>query len=231
MSSTKTRQIICSICKAPGHNKRACSIQQTTQPQRTSIKETISREDAEKSATEWIGDSPSIMRTWLVNAIMDTKQHRDIGKVLANVAEIHVVNWLSQQSGREVKCVVGEPYDCITNDNIEHKVRTQIKFRMDTWHFETTRRNSKKNIETNDTGHVAYRVGEFDMVAIFKPSPSFGITGSTIRCIPVSALIHKTKPDQLITNIPASIKKIYDDDSKTAEVIRSMYQIQSSLQD
>ena len=184
----------------------------------------ISRDEAEKSATEWLGGpTPSLMRDWLVSAIMDPKQHRDIGKVLANVAEIHVNKWLSEKTGRPVKSVVGESWDGITDDD-KPIVRNQIKFRMDLWHFETTRRNSKKNEDTNSTGHVAYRKDEFDMVAIFKPSASFGLTGSTIRCLPVSALINPSKPDQLITNITSSIRKIYDDETKTDEVLSSLYQ-------
>lgn len=183
----------------------------------------ISREDAEKSATEWLGESPSLMRDWLVSAILDRKQHRDIGKVLAYVSEIHVNKWLSEKSGRPIKNVTGESWDGITDDD-KNRVRNQIKFRMDAWHFETTRRNSAKNAETNGTGHVAYRKDEFDMVAIFKPSPTFGITGSTIRCIPVSALINPSKPDQLITNIPMAIRRIYDTEEKTLEVIKTLYQ-------
>jgi hypothetical protein len=190
----------------------------------------ISREDAEKSASEWLGEGDSLMRSWLVQAIMDPKQHRDIGKVLANVAEIHVNKWLSEKSGREIKSVVGESYDGETNDNMP-RVRNQIKFRMDAWHFETTRRNSQKNEGTNSTGHIAYRKDEFDVVAIFRPSPTFGITGSTIRCIPVSALINPNKPDQLVTNINSAIRKIYDCDEKTLEVIKQLYQIPSLPQD
>lgn len=183
----------------------------------------VNLEEAEASATEWLGPSPSLMRAWLVSAIMDREQHRDIGKALANVVEGYVNEWLSQQSGRPVKTIVGKSWDGITDDD-KPAVRNQIKFRMDTWHFETTRRNSKKNAETNSTGHVAYRNDEFDMVAIFKPGPAFGITGSTIRCVPVSALINPTKPDQLISGIPAAIRKIYDNEAKTLEVIKTLYQ-------
>lgn len=182
----------------------------------------ISREDAEKSADEWLGPGESLMRTWLVSAIMDPKQHRDIGKVLAYVVEIHVNKWLSEKSSRPIKTVIGEPYDGITDDD-KPKIRNQIKFRMSNWHFETTRRNSQKNAETNSTGHVAYKKDEFDMVIIFKPSSSFGISGATIRCIPVTALINPDKPDQLITNISSSIRKIYDNDEKTDEVIKLLY--------
>ena len=157
-----------------------------------------------------------------MSAIMDREQHRDIGKALANVAEVYVNEWLSQKSGRPVKKIVGNSWDSITDDD-KPAVRNQIKFRMGTWHFETTRRNSKKNAETNSTGHVAYRNDEFDMVAIFKPGPAFGITGSTIRCVPVSALINPAKPDQLISGIPAAIRKIYDNEAKTDEVIKALY--------
>jgi hypothetical protein len=183
----------------------------------------ISKEEAEKSATEWLGPGSSLMKDWLISAIMDRKQHRDIGKVLAYVSEIHVNQWISEQAGRPIKTVTGESWDGITDDD-KPKVRNQIKFRMDEWHFETTRRNSAKNAETNGTGHIAYRKDEFDMVAIFKPSPTFGITNSTIRCIPVSALINPSKPDQLVTRIPMAIRKIYDNEAKTSEVIKTLYQ-------
>jgi len=190
---------------------------------RVEMSSSETREAAEKSATEWFGESPSIMRDWLVPAIMDPKQHREIGKLLAAPTEIFVNRWLSEKSGRPVKKIISESWDSETDDE-NPKVRNQIKFRMGAWHFETTRRNSAKNAETNGTGHVAYRNDEFDMVAIFKPGPSFGITGSTIRCIPISALINPSKPDQLITNIPMAIRKIYDNEDKTLEVIKTLYQ-------
>jgi hypothetical protein len=185
----------------------------------------ISREDAAKAAAEWM----PIVEEWLTCAIMDPGQHRDIGKVLAQAAEIVGVKRLNELSGRTNKLVVGQSYDSVTDDD-KPKVRAQIKFRMSDWHFETTRRNSKKNAETNSTGHVAYRKDEFDMVTIFKPSPTFGITGSTIRCIPATALINPEKPDQLRTSIPAAIRKIYDNEAKTLEVIKEIYQTPPSPQ-
>lgn len=174
--------------------------------------------EAEKSAEEWLGHGDSLMNNWLINAIMDKKQHRDIGKILANVSELYVNKWLSEKTGKDVKSVVGESYDSLLND----KIRIQIKFRMDAWHFETTRRNSKKNEDTNSTGHVAYKSDEFDLLIIFKPGPTFGITGSSIRCIPISALINEKKPNQLVTNISSKIRKIYDNDEMTDEILQSI---------
>jgi hypothetical protein len=179
---------------------------------------TISRESAEKSADEWI----PIIREWLIHAIMDPEQHRDIGKVLAQATEIVGVNILNEMSGRTNKIVVGKSYDSITDDPGKI-VRCQIKFRMGDWHFETTRRNSQKNVDTNSTGHVAYRKDEFDMVAIFTPSSTFGISGSKMRCIPVDALINPEKPEQIVTRISSGVKKVYDSDSKTQEVINRLF--------
>jgi hypothetical protein len=174
-------------------------------PKKSIKKIQITKEEAEKSCNEWLGTENSPMREWLTNAIMDSRQHRDIGKVLAYVAESHVIKWLETKSGRPIKSIIGESYDGKTN-NTKPSVRIQIKFRMNYWHCETTRRNCKKNAETNSTGHVAYKKDEFDILAIFKPSPTFGISGSTIRCIPISCLINPKKTDQLITNIHSRLQ-------------------------
>lgn len=71
----------------------------------------ISREDAEKSATEWFGENGSIMREWFVQAVMDPTQHRDIGKVLAYATEVHVNKVLQKMTGRPIKSVYGASYD------------------------------------------------------------------------------------------------------------------------
>ena len=224
----------CSLCKKEGHRRNNINFHPATDINVSSVKpigmETISKVEAEKSATEWLGPSPSLMRDWLVGAIMDPEQHRDIGKILASVSEIYVNKWISEKSGRVIHTITGESYDGHTNDD-KPKVRNQVKFRKDAWHFETTRRNSKKNADTNSTGHVAYRNNEFDVLAIFKPSPTFGLTGSKIRLIPVSALINPKKPDQLITNISAAIRNQYDNDAKTNEIIKLLYQTPLSPQD
>lgn len=205
---------MCSICHLSGHtknNKKFHPIQ-------------ITREEAEKSANEWVGTGESIMRTYLIEAIMNNEKHKEIGKVLAHVVEIYVNKWLCEKSGRKIECFSGDSYDGKTIDD-KNQVRNQIKFRTNVWHLETTRRNSKKNIKTNGTGHVAYRNNEFDVLVIFVPSKTFGITNSKIRCIPISALINPEKPDQLITRINSKLRKVYDCEEKTNEVIKEIYQI------
>ena len=184
----------------------------------------VSREDAEKSATEWFGENGSIMREWFVEAVMDPTQHRDIGKVLAYATEVHVNKALQKMTGRPIKSVYGASYDGETMD--EPRIRHQIKFRSTgSWHLETTRRNSIRNQDTNNTGHVAYRNDEFDVLIIFVPGKAFGITGSKIRCIPVSELIVPRRPHQLITNVNP-LKKKFDNDIKTINVIFELYRNQ-----
>jgi hypothetical protein len=175
----------------------------------------ISKVDATKSADEWM----PIVRAWLIQAIQDPEQHRDIGKVLAQAAEIETARVLGECVHQKTTLVVGESYDF----TFENGVRAQSKFRAGDWHFETTRRNSAKNAETNSTGHVAYRKEEFDMVAIFTPSATFGITGSTVRCIPTSALINPKKPDQLVTRINAQTRKQYDTDEGTTATLTALF--------
>jgi hypothetical protein len=197
----------------------------TTKTKRESSKYTkITREDAIKSADEWCGPYESPIRSCLIEQILDPSQHRDVGKLLANPSEFIVDKILAEKSGRPIVRVGGVAYDGKTNDD-KKCIRHQIKFRMGSWHLETTRRNSIKNAKTNSTGHVAYSKDEFDVLIIFIPGPTFGITGSKIRCIPVEALINPKKPDQLITQITSNIRKIYDSDEKTDEVIRTLYQI------
>jgi hypothetical protein len=214
----------CGLCRELGHDKRACP-SNTTNSVETATEApepTTTLAQAETSASEWLGSGPSIVRTWFVQAIMDPRQHRDIGKFLAQPTEVLVNQWLAEKTGRPIRAAIGVSYDGETADSAK-PVRHQVKFRMSAWHFETTRRNSAKNAETNSTGHVAYRKDEFDVLAIFKPGPHFGITGSIIRVIPVTALINPSKPDQLVTSISNSIRKEYDNDEKTEEVLRTMY--------
>lgn len=178
----------------------------------------ITKEDAEKTSEELL----PLIQSYLICAITNKKEHRNIGKLLAPITEIHVVKWLTEQTGRSIKLVTGEAYDAITDDD-KKSIRIQIKFRMDAWHLETTRRNSKKNEDTNESGHIAYRDNEFDMLAIFIPGSTFGLKGSKIRCIPSCELKNTKKPGQLVTSINKKTKDIYNCDEKTFEVIKTIF--------
>lgn len=179
-------------------------------------------EECNRSATEWFGSTPSLARTWFYNAVRDPKQHRDIGKVLAYFAEEHVKEYIMMKTGRSVRSVYGESYDGVTTDG--PKIRHQVKFRKDTWHLETTRRNSVKNQDTNKTGHVAYRTDEFDVLVIFIPGPAFGVTGSKVRLIPTTDLINPNHPNQLMTNADR-LKLRFNNDAASDVVLQQLYTI------
>jgi len=179
----------------------------------------INQEQAELSASEWVGEGKSILNELLVSCIKNPKKHKNIGKILASASEIVVCNWLVEKTNRPYKIVDNKPYDIVLDEDGENKTRIQVKFRMGNWHLETTRRNSKKNKDTNSTGHVVYKVDEFDYLAIFKPSSTFGISDSKIRLIPVSALINPDKPDQLIPRINKNLRIKYDMDEMTEDIL------------
>lgn len=185
----------------------------------------ITPELAEFAATEWFGDSDSIMKRCFISAILDPIQHRGIGKILAPAAEEVVRDWLIDQTGLEMGIIQGKPYDIETM----HGTRIQVKTRYNEWALETTRRNSNKNQDTNASGHVVYREDEFDVLAVFIPGPGFGRTGSRIRLVPVDELVNPKKPDELVKKVPQPIRRKYDDDEMTRKVIRRLFpQIPSS---
>ena len=178
-------------------------------------------EECQRSADEWFGKAPSPARSWFYHAVQDPKQHRDIGKVLAYLAEEYVNQYISRKSGRPIISVYGQSYDGVTADE-GPKIRHQVKFRKGPWHLETTRRNSSKNKDTNQTGHIAYRSDEFDVLAIFIPGPAFGITGSQVRLIPTKELINPSKPGQLITNADKWKGRFHNNDAAET-VIQTFY--------
>jgi len=79
-------------------------------------------------------------------------------------------------------------------------------------HFETTRRNSKKNKDkaTSESGHVAYSTDEFDYVMVTLINVKNGkqrrnnVNLWSFSIIPISDLIDHTK-DCCLTHIPAKI--------------------------
>lgn len=174
--------------------------------------------DAEQSATEWFGSEPSVMRNWFVQAVSDPKQSCDIGKILAPGAEVYMTDWLSQKTGRLISNVTGLPYDGVTVDD-GPVVRHQSKFRSSSWHMEVTRR--QKN--ASDTGRDKYASSEFDVLVIFVPGPCFSLSQARIRCIPVEALIDPKKPTHLYSQVPMKIRRLYDSDEKTNEVVMSVW--------
>jgi len=81
-------------------------------------------------------------------------------------------------------------------------------------HFETTRRNSRKNKEKSHTGHVCYSVNEFDFVMISLVNERKGrdviqnCNEWSFSFIPIHELIDNTK-QCCISTIPATLLSKY----------------------
>jgi hypothetical protein len=172
----------------------------------------------EESASEWFGAESSPMRDWFLQAIRDKAQHQDIGKVLSPGAEIYINAWLLRKTGRPIRHVTGVSYDGITDDDLP-PIRHQTKFRMSSWHLETTRRHK----HAPGTTRVNYSKDEFDVLIIFIPGPHFSLSRARIRCIPIDVLIDPKKPTYLCRSVPKHIQRVYDTDEKTEEVLQTVY--------
>lgn len=148
----------------------------------------------------------------------------DVGKFLSPVSELFVAEFIKKKTGRNCIVVGQKTYDAVSPKQIFYpEVRLQIKLRTGTWHLETTRRVSKKNKDTSQSGHVAYRTNEFDALAIFIPGDNFGVNKSCIRIIPTKELIDPKHPHQLVRNISKKIRDKYDNDEATDRVISELY--------
>ena len=99
-------------------------------------------------------------------------------------------------------------FDILLFDTIsplQNHIRIQVKYRNTDFHFETTRRNSKKNANNNDTGHVSYSPTEFDgVLGILMNNEMTDALPSQEKFvfIPTCELIHKKKPNTLVSRIP-----------------------------
>ncbi len=84
-------------------------------------------------------------------------------------------------------------------------------------HFETTRRNSKKNKDTeaSETGHVAYSIDEFDYVMVTLVNVNNGLERRndvnlwSFSIIPIKELVNGDK-SCCMTKIPSKILKKYE---------------------
>tara|TARA_R100000657_G_C4645848_1_gene90945 strand:+ start:41 stop:601 length:561 start_codon:yes stop_codon:yes gene_type:complete len=94
---------------------------------------------------------------------------KDLGKIFQDAAEKLVNKRLNEEGIRSQKMTC-DGYDLLT----EKYKRVQVKYRYVNGktpysrqlHFETTRRNSKKNEgAASESGHVSYSLDEFDYVA------------------------------------------------------------------
>jgi hypothetical protein len=158
-------------------------------------------------------------------SLIKNKQIRDIGKILAESNEYIQRDWINENTKLNVKKRDdsdnnGTGYDLISNDEV---LTIQGKLRAKELHLENTRRKSKKNYNSSDTGHVAYSVGEADLYLFSRPNISNyeNVDKWSFIAIPESELIDKNNPNYLVTRVPKTIWSKYLNNS--IEVIEKEY--------
>ena len=134
------------------------------------------------------------------NSMVSDNNTTEIGKLISPASELIVSDKLNSL-GIQNKQIQKRPFDLITDSGI----RIQVKFRIKDFHFETTRRNSKKNIKNNKTGHISYRTNEFDFVIFIKPTNfNFTLINCDFTVIPTFEL----------TNVSRELTKNYKNNTK-----------------
>jgi len=147
--------------------------------------------------------------------MIEENDTRELGKIRAAAAEFLVKDWINNNTNlkvfrrKELKELNSDKnesgYDLFCPEN---NLRIQVKYRADTFHLETTRRNSRKNINQNQTGHIAYSANECDMFVFVRPSDNF----SDIKfiAIPVDELKDKKNSNILVTRVSSSVIKKFE---------------------
>jgi hypothetical protein len=154
---------------------------------------------------------------------------RDLGKMFAESNEYIQRDWINENTSLNVSKreeiqhdANASGYDLITNDLV---LKLQSKVRFGTLHLEQTRRKSKKNKDSSNTGHVRYSVGEADVYIFSRPKSVEGyldIKSWDFLAIPERALEDPNLPGYLLNNVPKKIWKQFV--GKAKQVLESEYQ-------
>jgi len=161
-----------------------------------------------------------------LHKLLEQKQIRDLGKILAESNELIQMDWINNNTSlrvkkRDDKDLNASGYDLTTLDGL---MTIQGKIRVSDIHLEQTRRKSKKNKDSSDTGHVAYSVGEADIYLFSRPNiDNYGdLYKWSYIAIPEYDLIDSKNPNYLITRVPKKIWSKYV--GKAEKVLQETYE-------
>lgn len=150
---------------------------------------------------------------------------RDLGKLLADPNEYIQRDYINENTSLKViKRKDGDlnagGFDLITTDGV---LKIQSKLRATAIHLEQTRRKSKKNTNSSNTGHVRYSVGEADVYIFSRPDCSdyLNLKKWQFITIPEKALIDPNNPKYLLPRVPKRIWKNYV--GKFVETLENTY--------
>lgn len=157
--------------------------------------------------------------------LVEFKQLRELGKILAESNEYIQKDWINENTSLKVKKrddndLNASGYDLVTWDGA---MKIQGKIRVSDFHLEQTRRKSKKNENSSDSGHVAYSVGEADVYLFSRPDKEQYdcMEKWSFIAIPEFELIDPNNPKYLITSVSKKIWSKYL--GNTSKVLEEEY--------
>jgi len=136
---------------------------------------------------------------------------RDLGKLFADANEHIQKDWINENTKLDVE--VRDDFDDDANASgydlhtIDGVLKIQSKLRSKILNLEQTRRKSKKNKNSSDTGHVRYSVGEADVYLFSRPNIEdyLNIGRWGYIAIPERWLIDKNNSKYLVPRVNKSI--------------------------
>ena len=165
--------------------------------------------------------------------LMKNGDLRDLGKIFAEPNEYIQRDWINKNTKLNVikRCDYNlDPdasgYDLHTEDGV---LKIQSKLRASDIHLEQTRRKSKKNMNSSDTGHVRYSIGEADVYIFSRPDTSdYGnLALWKYIVIPEDVLKDPKNPKYLLPRVPKKIWKNYI--GKAIKTLESIYDEKKSI--
>lgn len=179
------------------------------------------KNEIKKIVYEWT----PLIQEWLINAISDKTRHIEVSKLLSGPVEELVNKYIREQTNKKVETVQGKAYDSVIFFEKEEngdsdsddsktikKIRVQTKLRKgNSWTLKTTRHNDKN-----------YKINEFDLLVVYQPGENFNLADGKIHAIPASELRDKKKPGNMVSNVPALLKKKYIN-LETIQVIKNSF--------
>lgn len=136
--------------------------------------------------------------------------------------DIEQVEDILKSLGVDAEQVCQSGYDILAvNPSNGSFKRIQVKHRNSNIHLETTRRNSVKNIDKNQSGHIAYSSDEFDFLIVVKGNFENAINiRSNIIVFPSNVLKDANNNDILVRSVPKKIEVMYK--NLTEKVLHGM---------
>ncbi len=183
----------------------------------------------EVSVKNWLAENnKALFYLWQAqSSLTKNTNNRDLGKLFAEANEYIVRDWINSKTSLTVvqrDDFSDDPdasgYDLLTDDGL---LKLQVKLRATDIHLEQTRRHSKKNVNSGDTGHIRYSVGEADVFIFSRPDVDdyLDIDKWGYIAIPEIALVDPKNLNYLVPRVNKSLWTQYV--GRAVEVLEDVY--------